>query len=187
MKKDLTDIQTLSRTEAVKAFCYDCCTGMVDKAYMDCEIRGCPFYAYQPYRKLKPDLSWVNDGRFMWALHDSYNPDSKLDKKGRPRRVVACSAKCYDCMAGLREDCAIVNCPIYKWQKYRKLEIDTQWRIAGLHIQKNRVKLQEYYSSKYYAKRRQARMLEAGRKNRPNAEYTEGEWTNVDGWENTNA
>ena len=41
--------ETLTRTEAMKAKCYECMGYFLDGA-MDCEVKTCPMYQYMPYK-----------------------------------------------------------------------------------------------------------------------------------------
>lgn len=47
-----------SATRAIRMKCH-VCMGECNDGRMDCEIQSCPLYWWHPYRKLEPDLSWV--------------------------------------------------------------------------------------------------------------------------------
>jgi len=167
------DMSTLHRKEAIRAFCFDCCSDMID-GNVDCRVYTCPFYAFQPYAKGKANLVWVEDGRFQWVVKgDAPSVKGKIGKGGRPSRRIACDAKCCDCMAKTKQDCQIVGCPIYKWMRYRKLDPDITWRIEGSHLQKNRKKLRRDY-------RRAVLTARANAKGMPVNDHSDG-WE--DGWE----
>ena len=51
---------TLSKTKALKMKCKRCMADFTD-GRTDCEIKWCPLYPWMPYRKLEPDLSWVDE------------------------------------------------------------------------------------------------------------------------------
>lgn len=80
-----------SMKRAVISKCHSCSAGYQD-GKQDCEVVGCPLYAYMPYAKLKPDLSW-----------QKYNPKrvgfttEKISRKPmteeRKRQLVAAMAK----------------------------------------------------------------------------------------------
>lgn len=50
--------------EACRNKCFDCCGDMID-GRQDCQIVSCALYYWQPYRKLKPDLSWRTEGMHL--------------------------------------------------------------------------------------------------------------------------
>lgn len=50
---------------AVRYKCHECTNSYLD-GKEDCRVTACPLYSYMPYRRLKPDLSFLD-----------YNPASK--------------------------------------------------------------------------------------------------------------
>lgn len=46
-----------TRKECGEAMCWEC-MGHWGDGKVDCENKRCPFYQYQPYRKLEPDYWW---------------------------------------------------------------------------------------------------------------------------------
>ena len=46
--------------KAVRAKCLDCIC-YPGNGRMDCEIPGCSLYYWMPYRKLAPDLKWLEE------------------------------------------------------------------------------------------------------------------------------
>ncbi len=44
----------LTRSQSIKAMCYDCVTGYADGKY-DCRVFTCPLHVYMPYRGIEPD------------------------------------------------------------------------------------------------------------------------------------
>ncbi len=49
------------KSEILRATCFKC-TGNFADGRIDCEVVDCPFYYWQPYRKLEPDYWWVKGG-----------------------------------------------------------------------------------------------------------------------------
>ena len=56
--------ETLTRAEAMLAFCYDCTGGYADGA-RDCEIPACSLYVYMPYRKDKKKVKKARSEKQM--------------------------------------------------------------------------------------------------------------------------
>lgn len=44
--------RSLTRSQAIRAKCYDCCGGYSD-GKADCEMPHCPLYGFMPYRKTR--------------------------------------------------------------------------------------------------------------------------------------
>lgn len=49
------------KREIIRATCFKCMGDLADGRF-DCEVVDCPFYHWQPYRRLDPDFSWVENG-----------------------------------------------------------------------------------------------------------------------------
>lgn len=66
--------------KAVRYHCVACCCY---DGKMDCEIVTCPLYYWQPYRKLKPDLSWEALLQHEWRKKGAYiiSPDASPENK----------------------------------------------------------------------------------------------------------
>ncbi len=47
--------------EAIRAMCFECMGDFID-GRKDCRTTNCPLYAFQPYRKLEPDFTWITAG-----------------------------------------------------------------------------------------------------------------------------
>jgi hypothetical protein len=59
-----------SRKECGEALCWECMGHWTD-GKVDCGSRKCPFYQYQPYRKLEPNFWWrqfnpKHKGKVTW-------------------------------------------------------------------------------------------------------------------------
>ena len=66
-----------TRARSMRMKCAECMHWHADGLF-DCQVRSCPIYSWMPYRRLEPDLSWV----------DHRLPKSPLKPK-RPAREAA--------------------------------------------------------------------------------------------------
>lgn len=57
-----------------------------------------------------------------------------LDAGGKVSLSRAVKAKCRECMAGYRSDCAVVSCPLYAWMVYGSLEPDLSWAEQPIRV-----------------------------------------------------
>lgn len=64
-----------SRAAAMKWKCHECMGGYAD-GRKDCEITVCALYPWMPYRKKKPDLTWMK-----------YNPSRVGEEEWDPREM----------------------------------------------------------------------------------------------------
>ena len=47
------DEEKLTRSQAIRAMCYNCVTGYADGRF-DCNVFTCPLHVYMPYRGVEP-------------------------------------------------------------------------------------------------------------------------------------
>lgn len=64
------DGKLISRAQAMKAKCFECCNGFID-GRVDCGICDCPLYAWMPYRVSRPTVV---------RRQKKQAPDSGLDR-----------------------------------------------------------------------------------------------------------
>ena len=72
-----------SRARAMKMKCKRCMADYVD-GRVDCEIAKCPLYFWQPYRKLEPELEWMEKKELTEAQKVALK---KLQEKGMATRI----------------------------------------------------------------------------------------------------
>jgi len=158
--------------EALKAKCCECCAAYGDGRYTDCEVRLCPLYHRMPYRKTKPNFSWVfgkwtrrhHQNRLALALTEEQYIQQHII---RPNGKIALGfttlfrAKCYRCCNDFydgRVDCNIPDCPIYYWMPYRRDIARLDWLFDLPYTRRHNERrvlenlTREQYIQKYIAK-----------------------------------
>jgi len=161
-----------SAPEALKAKCCECCASYGDGRYADCEVRICPLYYRMPYRKHKPDFSWIfgkwtkshRQQRIALGLTEQQYIDNHIIK---PNGKISLGfptlfrAKCYRCCNDFydgRVDCNMPDCSIYYWMPYRKHTPTLDWLFdlpyTRRHIERRILEnlTREEYIAKYIAK-----------------------------------
>ena len=81
-----------TRKQAGLAMCHECMGYWAD-GKVDCETVRCPQYYYQPYRKLEPDLGWMNynparQGKVTWEESKRDITDEQREKLSQNMREV---------------------------------------------------------------------------------------------------
>lgn len=168
---------TPRRIEAIVAKCCDCTANYGD-GRTDCLNTICPLYYKMPYRKKKPNFSWIF-GPWNKKIYNLYKEGKIKNKKeyinslpmiiknNRMTYPNMIRAKCFRCnnnfYLGKKDkivlyDCEITECPLYYWQPYRKLEPGYNWLfdLNYTNIHNNHMKLldttrEEYVKIKYWS------------------------------------
>ena len=68
--------------EAIRNKCFNCCGDMID-GRQDCQLVTCSLYYWQPYRKLKPNLSWRTEGSHLAKNRAALQKRVKTAKSGQ--------------------------------------------------------------------------------------------------------